>query len=87
MPVPVYSAAFEGRVSKISQDEQGTRLTYIKVTGGILKAKTLLKEDTASGESWQQKADALHLYSGAKFVPLAATEAGTVCAVTGLGYT
>ena len=50
MPVPVYSAAFEGRVSKISQDEQGTRLTYIKVTGGRLKAKTLLKEDTASGE-------------------------------------
>ena len=86
-PVPVYPAAFSARVFKVSRDEQGTRLTHIKVTGGSLKAKTLLEGRTAAGEPWQQKADALRLYSGAKFAPLAEAEAGTVCAVTGLEHT
>ena len=86
-PVPVWPAAFGARVFKISRDEQGTRLTHIKVTGGSLKAKTLLEGVTAAGEVWQQKADALRLYSGAKFAPLAEAEAGTVCAVTGLEHT
>lgn len=86
-PVPVYPAAFGARVFKISRDEQGVRLTHIKVTGGSLKAKTLLEGVTAAGEPWQQKADALRLYSGAKFAPLAEAEAGTVCAVTGLEHT
>ena len=86
-PVPVYPAAFSARVFKVSRDEQGTRLTHIKVTGGSLKAKTMLEGVTAAGEPWQQKADALRLYSGAKFAPLSEAEAGTVCAVTGLEYT
>ena len=86
-PVPVYPAAFGARVFKVSRDEQGTRLTHIKVTGGSLKAKTMLEGVTAAGEPWQQKADALRLYSGAKFAPLAEAEAGTVCAVTGLEHT
>ncbi len=86
-PVPVYPAAFGARVFKISRDEQGVRLTHIKVTGGSLKAKTLLEGVNAAGEPWQQKADALRLYSGAKFAPLAEAEAGTVCAVTGLEHT
>ena len=86
-PVPVYPTAFGARVFKISRDEQGVRLTHIKVTGGSLKAKTLLEGVNAAGEPWQQKADALRLYSGAKFAPLAEAEAGTVCAVTGLEHT
>jgi len=86
-PVPVYPAAFGARVFKISRDEQGVRLTHIKVTGGSLKAKTLLEGVNAAGQPWQQKADALRLYSGARFAPLAEAEAGTVCAVTGLEHT
>ena len=86
-PMPVYPAAFGARVFKISRDEQGVRLTHIKVTGGSLKAKTLLEGVNAAGQPWQQKADALRLYSGARFAPLAEAEAGTVCAVTGLEHT
>lgn len=86
-PVPVYPAAFGARVFKISRDEQGVRLTHIKVTGGRLKAKTMLQGVTATGEAWEQKADALRLYSGAKYAPLTEAEAGTVCAVTGLEHT
>lgn len=86
-PVPVYPSAFSARVFKISRDEAGVRLTHVKITGGRLKAKTMLEGRTAAGEPWQQKADALRLYSGAKFAPLAEAEAGTVCAVTGLEHT
>ena len=86
-PVPVYPAEFGARVFKVSRDEQGVRLTHIKVTGGSLKAKTMLQGLTAAGQAWEQKADALRLYSGAKYAPLAEAEAGTVCAVTGLEHT
>ncbi len=86
-PVPVYPAEFGARVFKVSRDEQGVRLTHIKVTGGSLKAKTMLQGVTAASEAWEQKADALRLYSGAKYAPLAEAEAGTVCAVTGLEHT
>ena len=86
-PVPVYPAAFGARVFKISRDEQGTRLTHVKITGGSLKTKTMLEGRTPAGVPWQQKADALRLYSGAKFAPLSEAEAGVVCAVTGLEHT
>ena len=86
-PVPVYPAEFGARVFKVSRDEQGVRLTHIKITGGSLKAKTMLEGRTAAGEPWRQKADALRLYSGAKYAPLAEAQAGTVCAVTGLEHT
>ena len=86
-PVPLYPPDFGARVFKISRDEQGTRLTHLKVTGGCLKAKTPLEGRTAAGQPWQQKADALRLYSGAKYAPLTEAEAGTVCAVTGLEHT
>ena len=36
---------------------------------------------------WQEKADQLRLYSGAKFRPVDTAEAGTVVAVTGLDHT
>ena len=72
---PVRGADFGARVFKISRDAQGTRLTHLKVTGGTLRAKMPL----SCG-----KADQLRLYSGAKFRPLDAAEAGEVVAVTGL---
>ena len=86
-PAPRYGPDFAARVFKISRDEAGARLTHIKVTGGSLKAKTLLAGSTPQGEPWRQKADGLRLYSGAKYAPLAEAEAGTVCAVTGLDHT
>ncbi|NCB64232.1 MAG: TetM/TetW/TetO/TetS family tetracycline resistance ribosomal protection protein, partial [Clostridia bacterium] len=81
-PRPRYGAEFGARVYKIARDVQGTRLTYLKVTGGSLRVKALL-----SGEGWEEKADQLRVYSGAKFQPIDEAGAGTVCAVTGLTRT
>lgn len=85
-PVPVYGEEFGAKVYKISRDAQGARLTHLKVTGGVLRVKDLLS-GSRDGEDWQEKADQLRIYSGAKFRPADAAEAGTVCAVVGLSRT
>ena len=84
-PVPNYGPAFGARIFKITRDAQGNRLTHLKVTGGELRTKDMLK---GSGEEpWEEKADQLRLYSGVKFRPLDCAEAGSVVAVTGLTRT
>lgn len=85
-PSPAYGDAFGAKVFKISRDPQGNRLTWLKVTGGQLKPKTVLSGMTR-GEEWTEKADQLRLYSGAKFTPLDLAQPGVVCAVTGLSRT
>ncbi|MBR6573714.1 MAG: TetM/TetW/TetO/TetS family tetracycline resistance ribosomal protection protein [Clostridia bacterium] len=83
---PEYPAEFAARVYKIARDTQGTRLTYLKVTGGQLRVKSLLSGKDGRGE-WSEKADQLRLYSGAKYKQAEVVEAGSVCAVTGLERT
>jgi ribosomal protection tetracycline resistance protein len=84
--LPDYPADFGAQVYKISRDAQGNRLTWLKVTGGVLRPKTMLS-GTTNGEKWEEKADQLRIYSGAKFVPADAVLAGGTCAVTGLRST
>ena len=79
---PDWPGRFAARVFKISRDDKGERLTWLKVTGGALKVR-----DTVKGPDWEEKATQLRLYSGAKFTPADEAPAGTVCAVTGLGQT
>jgi len=89
-PMPDYPAAFGARVFKIARDPQGARLTYLKVTGGTLRVKDLLtnrREDLPAEKIWEEKADQVRIYSGAKFRPVEEAPAGTVCAVTGLSRT
>ena len=83
-PAPALHA-FGARVFKVSQDEQGTRLTWLRVTGGELKVKALLSGE-ADGEPWAEKANQLRLYSGVKFRALEEAGAGSVVAVTGLSH-
>ena len=85
-PVPPRPEPFGARVFKVSRDPQGVRLTWLKVTGGVLRAKTPLSGGQGE-DRWEEKADQLRLYSGAKFTPADAVEAGCVCAVTGLTRT
>ena len=75
--------AFGARVFKVSQDERGERLTWLRVTGGELKVKAQLTGE-ADGEPWAEKANQLRLYSGAKYTLAEAIGPGQVCAVTGL---
>ena len=83
-PAPALHA-FGARVFKVSQDEQGARLTWLRVTGGELKVKALLNGE-ADGEPWAEKANQLRLYSGAKYTLTEAIGPGQVCAVTGLTH-
>ena len=77
---PVYDSEFGARVFKIARDEQGNRLTYLKITGGTLKVKTILPGQ-------QEKINQIRIYSGEKYSTVEEAEAGTVCAVTGLSQT
>ena len=81
-----YPADFGARVYKIGRDGQGNRLTYLKVTGGSLKVKQIVRGET-DGENWEEKADQIRLYSGSSFEAVQEAPAGTVCAVTGLSRT
>ena len=88
---PDYPEDFGARVYKIARDTQGARLTYMKITGGILKVKQMLTNrregKESSEEIWEEKADQLRIYSGAGFRTISEAPAGTVCAVTGLSWT
>ena len=86
-PAPGSPAEFGAKIYKISRDAQGVRLTWLKVTGGVLKPKTVLCGRDKTGANWEEKADQLRLYSGAKFQPVSEVAAGGVCAVTGLTHT
>ena len=81
-PTPALEA-FGAKVFKVSQDEQGNRLTWLRVIGGALKVKAQLTGE-ADGEPWAEKANQLRLYSGAKFTLAECIGPGQVCAVTGL---
>ena len=82
---PEYPEEFGARVFKISRDEQGNRLTWMKITGGSLKVKELLHGQGEDG--WEEKADQLRIYSGTGYRMVQEAPAGTVVAVTGLTKT
>lgn len=89
-PQPVWPEDFGARVFKIARDSQGSRLTYLKITGGALRVKELLtnrRPGLGEEQVWAEKADQLRIYSGAKFQTVEVAAAGTVCAVTGLSRT
>ncbi len=75
---PKYKNDFSARVFKISEDENGNRLTHMKITGGNLKVKSIL-----NGE----KVNQIRIYSGNKFTLTDVAESGMICAVTGLSET
>ena len=80
--IPIYPEAFGAKIFKIARDEQGNRLTYMKITGGKLKVK-----ESLASSLWEEKVNQIRLYSGSKFEALSEVEAGTICAVTGLSQT
>ena len=89
--MPTYKEAFGAKVFKIGRDDQGNRLTYMKITGGTLKVKSLLTGQSTKGiegiNTWEEKVNQIRLYSGQKFEAVSEVDAGTICAVTGLSET
>ncbi len=76
-PCPVYPKEFGARVIKITRDEQGNRLTHMKLTGGCLHVRDVLPGTK------DEKVNQIRLYSGEKYETLKDAEAGYVVAVTG----
>lgn len=70
-----YPEDFSARVYKILYDNQGNRLSFLKVTGG----KALVKMNVG-----EEKIDTIRIYSGDKHQPIKEVFAGSVCAVSGL---
>ena len=85
--MPEYGSDFGARVYKIARDEQGNRLTYMKVTGGSLKVRETLKANPVNAVSWEEKVNQIRVYSGVKYEAVNEVFPGSVCAVTGLTQT
>lgn len=74
-----YSEKFASRIFKISHDEKGEHLTWLKVTGGELRAKSELMPD--------EKVNEIRLYNGNKYEVVSSVQAGEIVAVSGLKTT
>lgn len=72
-----YGQAFGARVYKITED-QGVRLTHMKITGGTLRPRDIVGNE---------KVTRVRVYSGAKYQAADEVEAGTLCAAEGLTQT
>ena len=83
-PAPDLSADFGARVYKIGYDPSGTRLTYVRVTGGALRLRQTLTLIDRSGQPHEEKITGIRVWSGARAVAAEQAEAGCVCALTGL---
>ncbi|MBQ3077156.1 MAG: TetM/TetW/TetO/TetS family tetracycline resistance ribosomal protection protein [Clostridia bacterium] len=82
IPAAAAEQPFGAKVFKISRDDQGARLTHLKVTSGRLRVREQLE-----GPDWKEKVTGLRLYSGAKFTPVEELGPGEVGAVVGLSRT
>ncbi len=86
-PQPQWQEDFAARVYKISRDPQGNRLTWLKVTGGNLKVRSVLNYVNQKGEKREEKLVQLRCYSADKFTAPEVVFAGQLAAVTGLTET
>ena len=77
--LPVYLDGFGARVFKISHDDKGNRLSWVRVFGGKVPAKSVLLNE--------EKVNQIRIYNGAKFTPTQVLNAGQVGALTGLTST
>lgn len=74
---------FAARVYRVSRGTHGERLAWVKVTGGVLRAKEQLS-GFDRGATWNEKVDQVRIYDADSFEIAREVPAGRVCAVTGL---
>ncbi|MBE7039939.1 MAG: GTP-binding protein [Ruminococcaceae bacterium] len=80
---PPSMSDFGAKIFKISQDDKGNRLTFMKITGGSLKVKSMVE----TFGSVCEKVNEIRIYSGEKYKTAEMVLPGCVCAVTGLKKT
>ena len=79
-----YGEDFSARVYKIARDAQGNRMTFMKVTGGALRVRSLMKYSDRDGNAFEEKISQLRIYSGAKYDTAETVLPGQICAALGL---
>ena len=79
-----YGGDFSARVYKIARDAQGNRMTFMKITGGALRVRSLMKYSDRDGNAFEEKISQLRIYSGAKYDTAEAVCPGQICAALGL---
>ena len=86
-----YPDEFSARVYKIGRDDRGSRLTFLKVTGGCLRVRDKIEYKAHGGDEAKgpliEKIDQIRKYSGEKYEIADVAEAGEIVAVTGLSST
>ena len=80
---PQYPVELGAKVYKITRDPQNNRLTHLKITGGRLKVRDSITNQS-SGQDWTEKINQIRIYSGEKYTAVDEVASGTICAVTGL---
>ncbi|MGM9948138.1 NYN domain-containing protein [Floccifex sp.] len=73
-----YGNEFGAKVYKISNDEQGNRLTHVKITSGTLYTKQKINEE--------EKVDQIRLYNGKNYQMISEAQAGMICVLKGLHH-
>ena len=86
-PQTEHAPDFAAKVYKISRDPQGNRLTWLKITGGELKVRSVIDYVNQKSEQREEKLLQLRQYSGDKFTATETAVAGQLIAVTGLSET
>ena len=84
---PEQRKEFGAKVFKIARSDRGERLTFMKITGGDLAVRDIVRGKDRDGESWEEKINQIRIYSGLKYRVTDSVSQGMVCAVTGLTRT
>jgi predicted RNA-binding protein with PIN domain len=84
---PIYEGKdFGAKIYKISRQDN-TRLTYMKITSGTIKARDEISYLSQDGRRITEKISQIRLYSGDKYEQVESASAGDICAVIGLSAT
>ena len=83
-PVTSYDSEFGAKVYKLSHDENGARLTHIKITGGSLSVKSVIEYEDVSGNVLCEKVEQIRVYQGEKYDTVSEVHCGDICTIAGI---
>ena len=83
-PDVIYNDSFGAKVYKLTHDENGARLTHMKITGGSLSVKSSIEYIDKSGNTKVEKIEQIRIYHGDKYTAVSDVTAGDICAVEGI---
>lgn len=77
---------FQGRVYKLGHDENGNRISFLKILAGNIKVRDELSYESG-GEEIKEKITQIRIYNGKKYLPVDSAGPGQIVGVLGLSKT